>query len=124
MSSRKGGGQPGNKNAQTHGFYSKLFSQGEKIRLGKSDASLEGEIKATRIVGYRVLEILSAGPLPPAGTKKLNDNALNTISTFFGAMTNLATLTRSFQIATGKYKPGETAILDALAELNAEDGIS
>jgi hypothetical protein len=124
MTTRKGGGQPGNKNAEKHGFYSKLFSHGEKIRLTKSDASLEGEIKSTRVVGYRILEILTTGPLPPGGTKKLNDNALNTISTFFNAMTNLATLTRSFQIATGKYKPGETAILDALAELNAEDGIS
>jgi hypothetical protein len=123
MSRRKGGGQPGNKNAEKHGFYSKLFSQGEKIRLGKSDSSLEGEIKATRVVGYRILEILSTGPLPPAGIKKLSDNALNTISSFFGAMTQLSTLTRSFQIATGKYKPAETAILDALAELNAEDGI-
>jgi len=123
MSIRKGG-QPGNRNAEKHGFYSKMFSQGEKIRLGKSDASLEGEIKSTRVAAYRIFEILSTGPLPPGGTKKLNSNALETINTYFNAMTQLSSLTRSFQIATGKYKPAETAILDALAELNAEEGIS
>jgi len=124
MSARKGGGQPSNKNAEKHGFYSKLFSQGEKIRLTKSKANLESEIKSTRVAAYRIFEILSTGPLPPGGTTKLNSNALETINTYFNAMTNLSTLTRSFQIATGKYQPGETAILDALAELNAEDGIS
>jgi hypothetical protein len=123
MSSRKGGGQPGNKNAEKHGFFSSTFSLGERMRLARNDSSLEAEIKATRVVAYRILFRLSKGKLTPEGTDELNEKTLQNINTFLNAMSQLSTLTRSFQIATGKYKPAETAILDALAELNAEENI-
>jgi len=42
------GGLPGNSNAIKTGLYSSAFPQGERIRLGKKDSSLESEIKAYR----------------------------------------------------------------------------
>jgi len=56
MATRKSGaypehsrvGLPGIRNAVETGFDSSAFSQGEHIRLGKNDSSLESEIKACR----------------------------------------------------------------------------
>jgi len=123
MSNRKGGGQPGNQNAFKHGFYSSTFSLGERIRLGKDKGSLESEIKSFRIVALRVLTRLSNGTLAPKATGKLTDNTLHSINTLVAVVTTIASLARSHQLIAGKFLPVETAILDALAELNAEDGI-
>jgi len=123
MSTRKGGGQTGNKNAEKHGFFSSTFSLGERMRLARNENSLAAEIKAIRVVAYRILYRLSKGKLTPEGTDELNQKTLQNINTFLNAMDKISGLTRSFQIATGQYKPAETAILDALAELNAEEGI-
>jgi hypothetical protein len=123
MTTRKGGGHSGNKNAEKHGFFSSTFSLGERMRLARNENSLESEIKATRVVAYRILYRLSKGKLTPKGTDELSEKTLQNINTFLTAMDKISGLTRSFQIATGKYKPAETAILDALAELNAEEGI-
>jgi hypothetical protein len=124
MNNRKRGAQPGNQNAFKHGFYSSTFSQGERGRLGKDKDNLESEIKALRVVAHRVLARLSNGALSPTGSEKLNDDTLHSINTLVAVVTAIATLARSHQLIAGKYLPAETAILDALAELNAIDGIA
>jgi hypothetical protein len=124
MSSRKGGGQPCNQNAVKHGFYVKIFSQGERIRLGLNEDDLESEFKACRVFIFRMVSRLSNGALPPDGSGDMDDKLINSINSLMNAFTTMATLARTHQIVTGKYEPTETAILDALADINMQDGIS
>jgi uncharacterized protein YjcR len=118
---------PGNQNAVKHGFYSKRFTRREKNRLTKGDDDLESEINALRIVADRIMQRLGEHGLKPIeadeSITQLSDNALKSINTLANVMLTISTLARSHQLIIGKYLPVETAIMDALADLNAEDGI-
>lgn len=114
---------PGNANAFKHGFYARRFSIKEKHRLEKGDDNLESEINALRIVADRILERLDAQGLTTETTDKIDDDTLKAVGILTEVMKTISTLARSHQLITGKYLPVETAIMDALAELNAEDGI-
>jgi uncharacterized protein YjcR len=117
----------GNTNAVKHGFYSKRFTRREKNRLAKGDDDLESEINALRIVADRIMQRLGENGLKPIEanetTAQLSENALKSINTLANVMLTISTLARSHQLIIGKYLPVETAIMDALAELNDEDGI-
>ena len=118
---------PGNTNAVKHGFYAKRFTRREKNRLTKGDDDLESEINAMRVIADRIIQRLGENGLQPVeadeSSTQLSENALKTINTLANVMLTISTLARSHQLVTGKYMPVETAIMDALAELNAEDGI-
>ncbi len=57
---RKGGGQPGNHNALSHGFYSSQFSSEEHKRLRRTPADLKSEINLLRVFVDRLAENLSS----------------------------------------------------------------
>lgn len=118
---RPQGGQPGNKNHYKHGFYAHSFSNIECTRLNHAK-DLEGELKAVRIIADRILERISHSGLEPEGDGEINERTLQTINSLNVVFSNISNLTRAHMIETGKYEPTETAILDALNEMNLEQG--
>jgi uncharacterized protein YjcR len=125
MTKNNGAGAPaGNKNALKHGFYQKKFTRKEKSHLTRNkDQDLESEINAVRTIAARILDRLNQAGLSDEDTGAINDQTIKTLHTFIDAVTAISTLTRSHMLTTGQYLPVETAIMDALAELNQEDEI-
>ena len=116
----------GNKNALKHGFYARHFSDDEISRLKKKalrSSGLQGEINALRVIADRIIERLAAEGLHPDKAGDMNPATIGTLNTLVFTLTSISTLTRTQQIITGQYQPVEQAIMDALAELNAEEGI-
>lgn len=111
----------GNRNAFKHGFYARNFSHDELLRLKRSP-DLVSEIKAARIIADRIFSRITETGLTPTGTGLIDEDTLKTINTLGNVLSHIATLARSHQLVTGKYAPVETAILDALHEINALDG--
>lgn len=117
------GAPKGNKNAYKHGFYEDVFSIPEKKNLKEKNANLESEINALRIVILRILARLNEHGLQPDEKGEISKGATRSLHTLIDAMTAISTLARSHELITGKYLPVETAIMDALLELNTEEGI-
>lgn len=117
------GGQPGNKNHYKHGFYAHTFSDKECTRLNHAK-DLEGELKAVRIIADRILARISNAGLGPdgEGEGEISERTLQTINALNVVFSNISNLTRAHMIEAGKYEPTETAILDALNEMNLEQG--
>jgi len=124
---RKGGGQPGNKNALRHGFYAKKFTADENSRLDKTNAvDVQAEIALLRVCIGRLQNELNFAPayLTDAFHNEIRDDhylkALNTLS----QMTqSLGTLTRTHYLIRGKGGDVTDAIMRALEELRLEMGI-
>jgi len=113
---RRQGAQPGNKNAEKHGFYSKNFSSEETTRLANSDLhSVEHEIELLRIYVSRISELV---PLDEIGENELK--ALNTLSLL---TQSISTMIRTHYLTRGKGGVVEKSIMDALEELRLEMGL-
>ena len=115
------GGQPGNHNHYKHGFYAHSFSDKECVRL-KYAKDLEGELKAVKVIADRILARLTNAGLEPEADGEINERTLQTINSLNMVFSNISNLTRAHLIETGKYEPTATAILDALTEMNMEQG--
>ena len=114
----------GNTNALSHGFYRSIFTKFEKQKLTQGkDNDLESEINLVRIIVGRIISRLDTGGLSKNKRGELDDKTLKTLNTLLDATTAISTLARSHQLITGKYLPVESAIMDALDDLNKEDGI-
>ncbi len=114
---RRGGAQPGNKNALKHGFYAKQYVTEETDRLDDSDRlSLEDELDLLRVFVDRL-----------SGKIKLDDeltqtelSALNTLAIMMQAR---ATLVRTHYLTRGKGGALEQTIMEALDEIRLEMGL-
>jgi len=116
----------GNRNALKHGFYAHHFTDEEKRRMASKQVkenNLLSEINLARAAADRIFERLTRSGLAPGSADPLDEDTLRAIGALSTILTNIGTLTRSYMLTTGNYRPVEQAILDALAELNAEDGI-
>jgi hypothetical protein len=90
---RKRGGQPGNSNAVTHGFYSRHFTEPEAADLAAILADgIDDEIALMRVHMRRVMALAS-------GEENL-DTATHLLDTLGTASTRLATLLRTKRLLT------------------------
>lgn len=114
---RKSGGQPGNKNAQKHGFYSRHFSKEEGTRLDDTDRmSIESEIDLIRVYIDRLAALVNA-------KGSLSDEDLKTLNTLSLMTQSISTMIRTHYLTRGKGGIIESTILEALEELRLEMGI-
>jgi hypothetical protein len=122
MKSKDKGGAPyGNRNAYKHGFYAKNFSSEERRSLNYKP-NLESELKASRVIANRILKRITSNGLGPEDAGSVDEktmHAINSLAMIFGIISNLA---KSHQLVAGKFEPVETAIMEALNEINVEDG--
>jgi hypothetical protein len=109
ITGRKKGGQPGNKNALRHGFYSELFSTEDSHRLDK-EFNLLDELKAMRVKAFHLFRLT---PL-----EKFNKRELITFDRFLNAIISINTLERTRLLARGHGGEIGQTILEALRELN------
>mgnify|MGYP003392746397 CR=1 FL=1 len=58
---RKRGGQPGNQNARTHGFYSKFLDQKQSLEPGEAE-KLNGVEQEIALIRQRILSVLRKDP--------------------------------------------------------------
>jgi len=116
-SKRKPGGQPANKNAQKHGFYSKQFSADESKRLDKQDSTdVLGEINLLRVYIDRLANHIELKDKP-------NDDDLKALNTLSLITQSISTLTRTHYLVRGKSGAVTDSILQALEELRLEMGL-
>ena len=108
---RKGGGQPGNKNALRHGFYSKLYKAGDESRLKESTIDDEQEI--ARLKAYALAALT---PL-----KHLSDIELFAIDRLNSLLITINTIERTKLLARGHGGDIGADILQALRELNPDE---
>ncbi len=121
MDGRKKGGQPGNKNAQKHGFYSKNFKPMEAEDLDfESPESLRNEAAMMRVMIRRVVELASG---PESGTNL--EEAITALNALGSASVRLASLLRAEKnLAAAKSNTAEAinqALAEALAEMRGEN---
>lgn len=123
---RRQGGQPGNKNAEKHGFYSKQFTAEQQERLKDSDrTSLESEIDLLRVCMDRLYRQLDLEPvyLPNKDggqSQQRDDHYLKQLNTLALMNQSLSTTIRTQYLTRGKGGQVEQTILEALAELALE----
>ena len=117
MAKRSRGGQPGNKNALKHGFYSAYFRKAEKrdFENGSMGDGLESEIMLLRAVIRRI-----ARSTLPHVDKQMSDEILRQTHTLLAAAKTLATLKRTQAILTRGLSDVEMAIYQALDDLDHE----
>lgn len=112
----KPGAQPGNKNAQKHGFYSKHFSAEESTRLTDSDLfSLEDEIQLLRVYVSRISERVPLDKIQEDDLKALNTLSIMTQS--------ISTMVRTHYLTKGKGGAMHKTIEEALEEIRLAMGI-
>ncbi len=111
---RKRGGQPGNKNALKHGFYSPHFKPTEAADLEtlEDDSNLTSEIHMMRVIIRRVFEQAQACP------------DLETWAAVLGSLgaasTRLAGLLRTQKLLDGGGSDVADALSQALKEVTSE----
>ena len=107
---RKEGGQPGNRNAFRHGFYSKSFTEEELLAL---DENIKGEnvdeIAAARITSAHLLELMKDYKRCPSKNFISAANALNNY------LDRIQSLSRATHFL---YRKSTTAIEQAMEELS------
>ena len=114
---KKPGGQPGNKNAEKHGFYSRHFNTDEQSRLASADLhSLDDEIELINVCMDRVTDLLGA-------KLELKDEHFKALNTLAIMMQSKSTMIRTHYITRGKGGTIEQSILEAIEELRLEMGI-
>jgi uncharacterized protein YjcR len=112
-SAKKRGGQPGNKNALKHGFYSEGFKPDEVDDLSALEGvDLSDEIKMLRVIMRRMFEQIGA-------EKSITDwaEALNALG---AASTRLAGLLRTQKLIAGSGSEVTDALSQALREVTSE----
>lgn len=126
---RKEGGQPGNKNALRHGFYSKQFRADEIKRLNEQDPTdVKAEIELMRVMLDRLTDQLDMEPVYQPGkdenpTEIRDDHYLKQLNTMTLITQAIATLARTDHLIHGKTGSVQDAILQALEELRLEMGL-
>lgn len=127
MTKRKGGGQPGNKNAEKHGFYSKNFTADENKRLTDSDRfSLEHELDLLRVHMDRLIKEISFDEVERTdaqGNTSRDAHYLGQLNTLSIMTQSLSTLIRTHYLTRGKGGTVEQGIMEALEELRLELGL-
>jgi len=112
---KKRGGQPGNKNALKHGFYTAYFRPAEKRDFGKGDdGTVQSEINLARSIARR----LARGVLHKLDD--LSEEDIPTARLLLDATKTVATLKRTQAILTNGLSDVEEAILQAIMELEDE----
>jgi hypothetical protein len=119
---RKPGGQPGNINHLIHGFYAHNYSKREIKRLEKTGESLEAELRAAQIIADRIMTRITNAGLEQEGEGEINQRTLETINSLNAVFSSISGFAKTRLIAMAKYEPTEIAILDALNEINLEQG--
>ena len=122
-SKRKHGGQPGNKNAQKHGFYSRHYQAEEKTRLDESDnLSVEDELDLLRLYMDRLADQLSFErvDVTTQGNTIRDSHYLQQLNTLSLMAQTRATLVRTHYLTRGKGGNIEQTILEALEEIRLE----
>lgn len=115
---RRRGGQPGNRNAERHGFYSKRFTEDELSNLEDRDRfTVEDEIDLLRVYADRISRLV---PLNGTQLAEMDLKALNTLSIL---SQSISTLIRTHYLVKGKGGAVEQSILEALEELRLELGL-
>lgn len=123
---RKPGAQPGNKNAEKHGFYSRQYTAEEAKRLiGTDRASLSDEIDLLRVCMDRLaweldLDAVLLKDKEGIQTNIRDDHYLKQLNTLSIMSQSIATLIRTQHLTRGKGGQVEQTILEALAELALE----
>jgi hypothetical protein len=124
---RKGGAQPGNKNAEKHGFYSASFSAEESKRIADTDGtSIQSEIDLLRVCMDRLLQeldMLENTHTDTQGNTTRDSHYLAQLNTLAIMSQSLSTLIRTQHLTKGKGGAVEQGILEALAELRLEMGL-
>jgi len=125
--SRKPGAQPGNKNAEKHGFFSSRFEAEEVKRLeGTERMSLDSEIDLLRVCMDRLMKELNFKPVTyttPMGDHLRDGHYLQQLNTLSTMQNSLATLVRTHYLTKGKGGTIEKSITEALEELRLEMGL-
>jgi hypothetical protein len=124
---KRSGGQPGNKNALRHGFYSNAFTADENKRLDTTDQiDVTSEIALLRVCIDRLQKELDYDALEhkdQQGNISRDDHYLRQLNTL-GIMTqSLSTLTRTHYLTKGRAGDVHDSILKALEELRLEMGL-
>lgn len=115
MKERRRGGQPGNKNALKHGFYSGKYKAIEDSELKTVlSQGLEDEISLLRVVMRRVFEYADETEKPEA------ERWISTLSALGVAATRLAGLLKAQKIIGGDGDEIARTLAQALAEVNKE----
>ena len=126
-STRKRGGQRGNKNAVTHGFYSKSYTAEEKKRIvGNDNMDLTSEIELLRVMIDRLqAEIMfdERTIQDTNGNNLRDDHYLRQLNTLAAMTTSQATLIRTHYVTRGKAGDLQSSILAALEEIRLEMGL-
>jgi len=125
---RKRGAQPGNKNAERHGFYSKSFTPDESSRLDAfgADLSLIAEINLNKVMIDRLQSEISFAIKTISdsnGNSLRDDHYLRQLSTLAAMTAAQASLVRTQYLVKGKAGDVQQSILAALEELRLEMGI-
>lgn len=124
---RKQGGQPGNKNAEKHGFYSKNFTADEKKRIDTADRfSLEHELDLLRVHIDRLIQEISFEEIShhdDKGNETRDGHYLAQLNTLSIMTQSLSTLIRTHYLTRGKGGTVEQGIMEALEELRIELGL-
>ena len=130
---KKPGGQPGNKNAEKHGFYSKQFTAEQNKRLDSSDrTSLESEIDLLRVCLDRLYDQISMDAVYQPGkdadglpiqTEIRDDHYLKQLNTLSIMTQSLSTAIRTQHLTKGKTTGVLETIASALEEMRIEMGL-
>jgi len=124
---RKHGAQPGNKNAEKHGFYSRQFSTDESKRLETQDRfTIESELDLIRVCIDRLTDELSFDAVHVTdmqGNKTRDNHYLQQLNTLSIMNQSLSTMIRTHYLTRGKGGTLEQGIMEALEELRLELGL-
>jgi len=114
---RKPGAQPGNKNAERHGFYSDRFTESENKRLGEADRfSIESDLDLLRVYVDRISALVPIN-------KAISENDLKALNTLSLMTQSISTMIRTHYLTKGKGNTIEQGIMEALEELRLELGL-
>lgn len=108
-------GAKGNKNAQKHGFYSKLYTLDEAARL-RQDIDMDDEQKLLRTKAYRLAKKLDLNG-------NLDETELKAMNTLSIIIQTINTLERTKLLARGHGGEIGKTILEALMELDPYDNL-
>lgn len=107
---KKRGAPKKNKNAQRHGFYAKLYTKEEVVRLQKG-ASIEDEQDAARVVIYKILSELQS-------CASFGEDQLKQVSTLINAMAFVNTIERTKILERGHGGEIAVSIMEAIMALD------
>jgi two-component sensor histidine kinase len=116
------GAQPGNTNALKHGFYSRAFRNLDVNDLDALQATLEGEIAMLRVQMRRALEIINS--VEDDSQEPDPNLALKTLSVLGNTASRIASITRIHATIAGGGSQLNTAIIEALHDINKELGLT